>query len=139
MKMNELSINERIFLDKVNMINKKYEKDKVQCMWNVCYGYLHKMFDDTLLNRPDSEIESILNEVNLKSSKVTKLDTTSINTHTKVYKGIDFSITVDKSSVTTSTVQKPSGRKPMSEEGKRNIREGILRAKQRKLEMQKLF
>ena len=64
MRMNELTDQERAFLDKVNKINLKICKDKEKSLWNVCNGYLHKKFSDDLLNKSDEEIKKVLLQLN---------------------------------------------------------------------------
>lgn len=70
MKMCELSLSERDMLDKLNDINKKYEKNETQSLWNVCWGYLHDKFNSNILNETDSEIEKILLLVNEQAPKI---------------------------------------------------------------------
>lgn len=66
MKMNELTLSERIFLDKLNKVNRKFVKNEMQSLWNVCYGYLHKFFDSNLLYKSDEEIAEVLQRVNME-------------------------------------------------------------------------
>lgn len=63
-RMNELTIEERDCLDKLNKINQKFEKDKQKSLWNVCKGYLNKKFSLNILNESQSEIDKILKELN---------------------------------------------------------------------------
>ena len=70
MRMCELSLSERDMLDKLNEINKKYEKNESQSLWNVCWGYLHNKFNSNILNETDSEIKKILLLVNEQAPKI---------------------------------------------------------------------
>ena len=70
MRMCELSLSERDMLDKLNEINKKYEKNETQSLWNVCWGYLHNKFNSNILNETDSEIKKILLLVNEQALKI---------------------------------------------------------------------
>ena len=70
MRMCELSLSERDMLDKLNEINKKYEKNETQSLWNVCWGYLHNKFNSNILNKTDSEIKKILLLVNEQAPKI---------------------------------------------------------------------
>jgi hypothetical protein len=70
MRMCELSLSERDMLDKLNEINKKYEKNETQSLWNVCWGYLHNKFNSNILNKTDSEIKKILLLINEQAPKI---------------------------------------------------------------------
>ena len=70
MRMCELSLSERDMLDKLNEINKKYEKNEIQSLWNVCWGYLHNKFNSNILNETDSEIKKILLLINEQAPKI---------------------------------------------------------------------
>lgn len=70
MRMCELSLSERDMLDKLNEINKKYEKNETQSLWNVCWGYLHDKFNSNILNETDSEIKKILLLINEQAPKI---------------------------------------------------------------------
>ena len=70
MRMCELSLSERDMLDKLNEINKKYEKNETQSLWNVCWGYLHNKFNSNILNETDLEIKKILLLVNEQAPKI---------------------------------------------------------------------
>lgn len=70
MRMCELSLSERDMLDKLNEINKKYEKNETQSLWNVCWGYLHNKFNSNILNETDSEIKKILLLINEQAPKI---------------------------------------------------------------------
>ena len=63
-RMNELTIEERDCLDKLNKINQKFEKDKQKSLWNVCKAYLNDKFNLNIINLDRREIEGILKEVN---------------------------------------------------------------------------
>lgn len=70
MRMCELSLSERDMLDKLNEINKKYEKNEIQSLWNICWGYLHNKFNSNILNETDSEIKKILLLINEQAPKI---------------------------------------------------------------------
>ena len=70
MRMCELSLSDRDQLDKLNEINRKYEKNETQSLWNVCWGYLHNKFNSNILNETDSEIKKILLLVNEQAPKI---------------------------------------------------------------------
>ena len=70
MRMCELSLSERDMLDKLNEINKKYENNETQSLWNVCWGYLHNKFNSNILNETDSEIKKILLLINEQAPKI---------------------------------------------------------------------
>ena len=70
MRMCELSLSERDMLDKLNEINKKYEKNETQSLWNVCWGYLNNKFNSNILNETDSEIKKILLLINEQAPKI---------------------------------------------------------------------
>ena len=74
MRMCELSLSERNMLDKLNVINQKYEKDETQSLWNVCWGYLHNKFNSNVLNETDSEIEKILLSINEQAPKINHVE-----------------------------------------------------------------
>lgn len=64
MKMNELTLSERITLDKLNAINLEIESDEAQSLSNVCWGYLNHKFDESLLSEPKAEIKKKLKHIN---------------------------------------------------------------------------
>lgn len=64
MRINELNQEEREAIDKLNIMNQKFEKNKEKSLWNVCRGYLQKKFSLNILNEPQSEIDKILKELN---------------------------------------------------------------------------
>ena len=64
MRMNELTQEERIALDKLNKINQKFEPDKQKSLWNVCKAYLNGKFKMDILDLDRREIEKILKELN---------------------------------------------------------------------------
>ena len=74
MRMCELSLSERDMLDKLNEINKKYEKNENQSLWNVCWGYLHNKFNSNILNETDSEIKKILLLVNEHAPRIAHIE-----------------------------------------------------------------
>lgn len=80
MRMNELSLSEREMLDKVNKINQKYEKNEIQCLWNVCWGYLHNKFNSNILNETETEIKKILLLVNEQAPKIKAEEDLDIST-----------------------------------------------------------
>ena len=61
-------------LDKLNVINQKYEKDETQSLWNVCWGYLHNKFNSNILNETDEEIKKILSLVNEQAPKINHVE-----------------------------------------------------------------
>lgn len=74
MRMCELSLSERDMLDKLNNINRKYEKDETQSLWNVCWGYIHNKFSSNILNETDEEIKNILKLVNEHSPRINHVE-----------------------------------------------------------------
>lgn len=64
MHMSELTVQERDFLDKVNKVNRKFCKDEQKSLWNVCKGYLNKIFTDNLLDLPEAESKPIFLKIN---------------------------------------------------------------------------
>ena len=74
MRMCELSLSERNILDKLNVINQKYEKDETQSLWNVCWGYLHNKFNSNILNETDLEIKKILLSVNEQAPRINHVE-----------------------------------------------------------------
>lgn len=64
MHMSELTVQERDFLDKVNKVNRKFCKDEQKSLWNVCKGYLNKVFTDNLLDLPETESKPIFLKIN---------------------------------------------------------------------------
>ena len=72
--MYELTMQERDMLDELNEINLKLVKNESQSLWNVCWGYLQKKFDDKTLNKSDKEIKDILKSVNEQAPKITAED-----------------------------------------------------------------
>lgn len=70
MKMMELTLKEREFLDDVSTVNRKFEKNSKQCLWNVVWGYLHEKFTMSLLNLSDEEIRKTLESVNGQAPRV---------------------------------------------------------------------
>ena len=74
MNMCELTMQERDMLDELNEINLKLVKNESQSLWNVCWGYLQKKFDDKILNKSDKEIKDILKSVNEQAPKIAAED-----------------------------------------------------------------
>lgn len=72
--MCELTMQERDMLDELNEINLKLVKNESQSLWNVCWGYLQKKFDDKILNKSDKEIKDILKSVNEQAPKIAAED-----------------------------------------------------------------
>lgn len=70
MKMNELTMSERTTLDKLNAINLEIESNEAQSLSNVCWGYLHHKFDESLLSEPKSEIKKKLKHINEIAPKI---------------------------------------------------------------------
>lgn len=64
MHMSELTVQEREFLDKVNAANRKFCKDEQKSLWNVCKGYLNRIFTDDLLDLPEIESKPIFLKIN---------------------------------------------------------------------------
>ena len=91
MRMCELSLSERDILDKLNKINQKYEKNEVQSLWNVCWGYLHNKFNSNILNETDSEIKNILKLVNEQAPKVKILEDDLKVTVDEMYTSVSMS------------------------------------------------
>ena len=64
MHMSELTVQELEFLDKVNKVNRKFCKDEQKSLWNVCKGYLNKIFTDNPLDLPETESKPIFMKIN---------------------------------------------------------------------------
>ena len=64
MRMNELTIEERRLLDKLNKINRRFEPDETKSLWNVCKAYLSGKIKASILDLPKTEIIKILKEIN---------------------------------------------------------------------------
>jgi hypothetical protein len=62
--MNELSLEERGLLDKLNKINRRFEPDETKSLWNVCRAYLSGAIKSSILDLPKPEIIEILKGVN---------------------------------------------------------------------------
>ena len=65
MRMNELTLEERGLLDKLNKINRRFELDEAKSLWNVCKAYLSGKIKASILDLPKPEIIEILKGVNL--------------------------------------------------------------------------
>ena len=68
--MNELTLSERIMLDKLNVINIRLEKDKIQSLWNVCWGYLNDKFKEDLISESEQKIKKVLKKVNSLAPRI---------------------------------------------------------------------
>jgi len=64
MRMNELTLEERGLLDKLNKINKRFEPDENKSLWNVCKAYCSGIIKSSILDLPKNEILKILKEIN---------------------------------------------------------------------------
>lgn len=64
MRMNELSLDERDLIDKLNKINKRIVGDDNISLWNVAKAYLNNRIPRDILDRTKDEIIAILKEVN---------------------------------------------------------------------------
>lgn len=63
-RMNELSLDERDLIDKVNKINKRLVGNADGSLWNVAKAYLNNRIPRDILNRSKNEIIDILKEIN---------------------------------------------------------------------------
>ena len=64
MRMNELSLDERDLIDKLNKINKRIVGDDNISLWNVAKAYLNNRIPRDILNRTKDEIIAVLKEIN---------------------------------------------------------------------------
>ena len=64
MRMNELTIEERGLIDKLNKINLRIEPDERKSLWNVCKSYLSGAIKLNILDLPKPEIIKILRGLN---------------------------------------------------------------------------
>lgn len=64
MRMNELSLDERDLIDKLNKINKRIVGDDNISLWNVAKAYLNNRIPRDILDRTKDEIIAVLKEVN---------------------------------------------------------------------------
>lgn len=64
MRMNELSLDERDLIDKLNKINKRIVDDDNISLWNVAKAYLNNRIPRDILDLPKNEILKILKEIN---------------------------------------------------------------------------
>ena len=62
-RMNELTVEERGLLDKLNKINRRFEPDEIKSLWNVCKAYLSGKIKASILDLPKDEIIKILKEI----------------------------------------------------------------------------
>lgn len=63
-RMNELTIEERSLLDRLNKINRRFEPDEAKSLWNVCKAYLSGAIKPSILDLPKEEILKILKAIN---------------------------------------------------------------------------
>lgn len=63
-RVNELTLQERILIDKLNKINRRFEPDENKSLWNVCKAYLSGAISLNILDLPKNEIIKILKEIN---------------------------------------------------------------------------
>ena len=64
MRMNELSLDERDLIDKLNKINKRIVGDDNISLWNVAKAYLNNRIPRDILDRTKDEIIAVLKDVN---------------------------------------------------------------------------
>lgn len=64
MRMNELSLDERDLIDKLNKINKRIVGDDNISLWNVAKAYLNNRIPRDILDRTKEQIIAVLKEVN---------------------------------------------------------------------------
>lgn len=64
MRMNELTLDERDLIDKLNKINKRIVGDDNISLWNVAKAYLNNRIPRDILDRSKEEIIAVLKEVN---------------------------------------------------------------------------
>lgn len=104
MEISNLTLSERKFLDDVNVINKKLEKNETQSLWNVCWGYVHGKFNESLLNEDDKKIKEVLKEINRIAPRVIS-DCCSFENEEKPVKTVETKAT-KKKTVTNKTKSK---------------------------------
>ena len=63
-RMNELTIEERSLIDKLNKINRRFEPDERKSLWNVCKAYLSGAIKSSILDLPKDEIIKVLRGIN---------------------------------------------------------------------------
>lgn len=63
-RMNELTIEERSLIDKLNKINRRFEPDEAKSLWNVCKAYLSGAIKSSILDLPKDEIIKVLRGIN---------------------------------------------------------------------------
>ena len=98
MRMNELTEQERCFLDKLNSLILPIVKDETQSLWNVCWGYLNKKFNESILDKPDDEIREILKDINKIAPKIVK-ETDVQKPKTSINKSVKKQITKQNSAL----------------------------------------
>jgi len=64
MRMNELSLDERDLIDKLNKINKRIVGDDNISLWNVAKAYLNNRIPRDILDSTKDEIIAVLKEIN---------------------------------------------------------------------------
>ncbi len=64
MRMNELSLDERDLIDKLNKINKRIVGDDNISLWNVAKAYLNNRIPRNILDLHKNEILKILKGIN---------------------------------------------------------------------------
>ena len=64
MRMNELTLDERDLIDKLNKINKRIVGDDNISLWNVAKAYLNNRIPRDILDRTKDEIIAVLKEIN---------------------------------------------------------------------------
>ena len=64
MRMNELTIEERSLIDKLNKINRRFEPDETKSLWNVCKAYLSGAIKSSILDLPKDEVIKVLRGIN---------------------------------------------------------------------------
>lgn len=63
-RMNELTIEERSLIDKLNKINRRFEPDEAKSLWNVCKAYLSGVIKSSILDLPKDEVIKVLRGIN---------------------------------------------------------------------------
>lgn len=63
-RMNELTIEERSLIDKLNKINRRFEPDEAKSLWNVCKAYLSGAIKSSILDLPKDEVIKVLRGIN---------------------------------------------------------------------------
>ena len=63
-RINELTIEERSLIDKLNKINRRFEPDEAKSLWNVCKAYLSGEIKSSILDLPKDEVIKVLRGIN---------------------------------------------------------------------------